>query len=100
MEADALGLGLREWFDSLGRYPAKAAAFDTRMEGPAAFTGRASKRVARLLRAHGFDVAMEPESFLVTRQNKLVANESARAREWGTKLAAGIAPSREPSAQG
>ena len=52
VEADALGLGLREWFDSLGRYPAKAAAFDTRMEGPAAFTGRASKRVARLLRAH------------------------------------------------
>ena len=49
---------------------------------------------------YGFDVAMEPESFLVTRQNKLVANESARAREWGTKLAAGIAPSREPSAQG
>jgi hypothetical protein len=59
VEADALGPGLREWFGSLGRYPVKAAAFDTRMHGPASLTGRASKRVARLLRAHGFDVVAE-----------------------------------------
>ena len=99
MEPDALGQGLREWFDSIGHYPARAAAFDTRMQGPAAFTGRASKRVDRLLRAHGFDVVMEPESFLVTKQNQLMAHESARAREWGTKLA-GLAPRCEPSTQG
>lgn len=89
VEPDALGLGLREWFGSLGHYPAKAAAFDTRMQGPSSFTGRASRRVARLLRAHGFDVAMEPESFLVTKQNQLVAHESARAREWGAKAGRG-----------
>ena len=59
VEADALGPGLREWFGSLGRYPVKAAAFDTRMHGPASLTGRASKRVARLLLAHGFDVVAE-----------------------------------------
>jgi hypothetical protein len=53
MEPDALGPGLREWFGSLGHYPVKAAAFDTRMHGPATLTGRASKTVARLLRAHG-----------------------------------------------
>jgi hypothetical protein len=87
-ERDALGPGLREWFGSLGQYPAKAAAFDTRMQGPAAFTGRASKRLERLLRAHGFDVIAEPESFLVTKQSRLVADESDRAREWGTRLAA------------
>ena len=98
-EPDALGLGLREWFGSLGRYPAKAAAFDTRMQGPAAFTGRASKPVERLLRAHGFDVVTEPESFLVTKQNQLVPDESGRAREWGTKLAAGMVPRREPGTQ-
>jgi hypothetical protein len=51
LEPDALGLGLREWFGSLGYYPAKAAAFDTRLRGPAALTGRASTAVARLLRA-------------------------------------------------
>jgi len=33
---------------------------------PAALTGRASKGVARLLRAHGFDVVAQPESFVVT----------------------------------
>src|ERR1700720_4941895 len=41
VEADAPGPGLREWFGSLDRYPVKAAAFDTRMHGPAALTGRA-----------------------------------------------------------
>ena len=70
------------------------------MDGPAAFTGQASKRVARLLRAHGSDMAMEPESFLVTKQNQLVEGESARAREWGTKLAAAIGPGRELSTPG
>ena len=87
VEPDAAGPGLREWFGSLGQYPVKAAAFDTRMHGPAVLTGRASKGVARLLRAHGFDVAAEPESFLVTKQDRLQLHETARAREWGTRLA-------------
>jgi hypothetical protein len=101
VEPDALGPGLREWFGSLGRYPAKAAAFDTRLHGPAALTGRASKGITRLLRAHGFDVVAEPASFLVTRQDRLVPNELHRAREWGTKLAADIArPARTVPSQG
>lgn len=98
-EPDALTLGLREWFGSLGRYPVRAAAFDTRLRGPAVLTGRASKRVARQLRAHGFDVVTEPESFLVTNQNRLVPHEFTRACEWGTKLAAGIAATRASSTQ-
>jgi hypothetical protein len=73
---------LREWFGSLGRYPVRAAAFDTRMRGPAALTGRASKGVARLLCAHGFEVVTEPESFLVTKQDRLASGELTRAREW------------------
>ena len=98
-EPDAAGPGLREWFASLGRYPVRAAAFDTRMHGPAALTGRASKGVARLLRAHGFDVVTEPESFLVTKQDRLEPHEATRAREWGTRLAASIAPSPAPGTQ-
>ena len=94
VEPDALGPGLREWFDSLGRYQVKAAAFDTRVHGPAALTGRASKGVTRMLREHGFDVAVEPESFLVTKQDRLAPQETARAREWGIKLAARIVPGR------
>jgi hypothetical protein len=92
LESDAAGPGLREWFASLGHYRVKAAAFDTRMHAPAALTGRASKGVARLLRAHGFEVIAEPESFLVTKQDRLEPDETTRAREWGTKLAASIAP--------
>jgi flavodoxin len=94
IEKDALGPGLREWFSELGRYSGKAAAFDTRVHAPAALTGRASKGVARLLRAHGFDLVAEAESFLVTKQDKLEPTETTRAREWGTKLAAAIAPIR------
>jgi Flavodoxin len=99
VEPDALGPGLREWFGSLGRYPAKAAAFDTRLRGPAALTGRAAKQVNRLLHAHGFDVAAQPESFLVTKQDQLAPHEIDRAREWGTKLAARIASREAESAE-
>jgi hypothetical protein len=94
VERGALGPGLREWFGSLGRYPVKAAAFDTRLRGPAAMTGRASKAVSRLLRKHGFDVVAEPESFLVTKQDRLLPEETTRACEWGRKLAASTAPSQ------
>jgi hypothetical protein len=92
MEPGAVGPGLREWFDSLGQYSVRAAAFDTRIHGPSALTGRAAKWVTRLLRAHGFDVAVKPESFLVTRQNVLDPGETTRARDWAAKLAASIAP--------
>ena len=93
VQPDALGPGLREWFGSLGRYPFKAAAFDTRVHGPATLTGRASKGIAHLLRARGFDVVAEPESFLVTKQDRLEPQETDRAREWGAKLAAVAVPS-------
>ena len=96
VEPGALGPGLRDWFGSLGRYPVKAAAFDTRIHGPAALTGRASKGMARLLRAHGFEVVAEPESFLVTKQDRLEPQETARAREWAAALAAGLAPRPVP----
>jgi hypothetical protein len=100
VEPDALAPGLRDWFGALGHYPVKAAAFDTRMHGPAALTGRASKGVARLLRAHGFDVVAEPESFFVTKQDRLDPEEAARAREWGNRLAARVTPSRAQGARG
>ena len=85
-EPGALGPGLREWFGSLGRYPVKGAAFDTKQR-PAMLTGRASRGVTRLLRAHGFDIIVPPESFLVDRRTQLGPQEAARAREWGIVLA-------------
>ncbi len=99
-EPGAVGPGLREWFDSLGRYPVAAAAFDTRLGGPASLTGRAAKGIARLLRTHGFDLIAEPESFLVTKQDRLRPEETARARAWAGGLAVRVAPGQAASTQG
>ncbi len=78
--------GLRERFDSLSRVDVSAAAFDTRADAPAAFTGRASKGIARELRQHGATVVSAPESFFVTKDNRLLPNEENRAHEWGAQL--------------
>jgi hypothetical protein len=93
LESDALAEGLRDWLDSLvgSNVHAKAAAFDTRMPGPGALTGRASKGIARALRHHGYELIADPESFIVTRQNTLEPEEEDRARLWGARLAAAFA---------
>jgi hypothetical protein len=57
------------------------------MHGPAALTGQAAKGIAHRLRGHGFNVIAEPESFLVTKQDRLEPAEQDRARDWGTTLA-------------
>jgi hypothetical protein len=88
LDPDAEGPGLRDWFDALGSLDAEAAAFDTRMDGPPALTGRASKGIARRLRHHGLHLVEEPESFLVSKENHLEPGEEAHARAWGEKLAA------------
>ena len=88
-EPDAEGPGLREWFRaSRDVRDKRAAAFDTRIDAPALLTGRASGGIQRELRRHGFSIVAEPESFLVDRQNKLVAGETERAARWGEDLVA------------
>jgi menaquinone-dependent protoporphyrinogen IX oxidase len=87
MDPGAKGPGLRDWFATLGQVDTAAAAFDTRLDAPAMFTGRASKAIARLLRRHGCTMAVEPESFLVTKNNRLRAGEEDRACAWGRQLA-------------
>jgi hypothetical protein len=91
-EPGAAGPGLREWFAALGQCHVKAAAFDTRFHGPAPLTGRASKGLVRALRRHGFEVIAKPESFLVTKQNRLDPHEADRARTWAAGLAKQMAP--------
>ncbi|HTZ26562.1 MAG TPA: flavodoxin domain-containing protein [Streptosporangiaceae bacterium] len=86
----AEGTGLREWFAGLGQVNVAAAAFDTRLDGVAVFTGRASKGVARQLREHGCTLATRPESFLVTGHNQLRAGEEARALGWGRLLSSKV----------
>ena len=93
LDPDAEGPGLRDWFDAAATLPPMAAAFDTRMPGPPALTGRASKGIAKRLHHHGCRLLAEPMSFLVTKDNHLADDEQTHARLWGNDLAARLAPS-------
>lgn len=89
MDPDAAGDGVREWLESLPSSPAptaRAAAFDTRVDVSALLSGRASKGIAKRLRAHGFRLIAEPESFLVSKETHLLPDEVDHARAWGTRL--------------
>ena len=93
LDRDAEGPGVRDWLASLGHGHTKVAVFDTRFEGLAGFTGRASKAIMRKLRKHGFEVVAKPESFLVDSKHHLEPGEEARAEEWGKRLAASVVSS-------
>ncbi len=87
MDPDAGGPGLRDWVDGIGPLHGKdAAAFDTRLDAPAMFTGRASKRIDHQLRERGATVISDPESFLVDKLNRLIGDEPERAVRWGQSL--------------
>ena len=88
MEPAAQEIGVREWLDSVGKLDVRAAAFDTRVDAPAMFTGRASKGISHKLRELGCTLVAEPESFLVTKATQLEPDEEAHARRWGATLAA------------
>lgn len=79
--------GVRELLESVAVLHHNAAAFDTRISMPHFFTGRASRRIARLLRQRGCHVVVPPESFLVDRASHLLPGELERARAWGESLA-------------
>ncbi len=86
LDPDADGPGLRAWLEALNAEGVLAAAFDTRLSGMPALTGRASRPIARLLTRRGCRVLLAPESFLVDGQNTLLDGEAARAREWGAQV--------------
>jgi Flavodoxin domain len=88
METDSTSEGVREWLASLSRMTGRAAAFDTRLDAAPLLTGRASKGIAKMLRAAGLELVLEPESFLVDKDTHLLAGEEQRARAWGARLAA------------
>jgi hypothetical protein len=92
------GLGIREWL-SLVAPPASgtwAAAFDTRLRGPAILWGSAAKGAARALREAGFSLIVPSESFVVEGPggspfDRLPPGELARARRWGADLVSRVA---------
>ncbi len=89
LDPHAEGPGLRAWLDDLGDGGNRAAAaFDTKLRGPAVVTGRASKAIDRRLRKKGFVRIAEPGSFLVDSHHHLRDDEADRARAWGRELVA------------
>jgi hypothetical protein len=98
VEPGASGPGLREWFATLGRLTTNAAAFDTRLHGPSALTGRASKGISRALHRHGATLVSEPHSFLVNKNNQLEPGQEASARAWGDHIGADAAVGRRCTA--
>ncbi len=88
MEPDSTSEGVREWLASLSAGTGRAAAFDTRFDGVPLLTGRASRGIAKMLRAAGFELVAEPESFLVDKATHLLAGEEQRAEAWGAGLTA------------
>jgi hypothetical protein len=92
VDPDAEGPGLRDWFDDLHlERTVLSAAFDTRLEGSPALTGRASKGINRRMAHHGFRVVTAPESFLVDKATHLLDGEEDRAVAWGRQLIADLA---------
>jgi flavodoxin len=100
LDPDAEGPGLRDWFKALGPMSGThAAAFDTRVDAPPVFTGRASKGISRRLRHHGFDEVVDPESFLVDDANHLEEGEAERATAWAESVFDRLAPSTATPAE-
>jgi flavodoxin-like protein len=88
IDPDAGGPGMREWLKDLGHRDGLAAAFDTRVNGVAVFTGRASRPIAKLLKRHGYRLVAAPQSFLISSHNTLLDGEAGWARRWGMTLGA------------
>jgi hypothetical protein len=98
LDLAAAGPGLREWFHGFEHRQLSAAAFDTRVDGAPASTGRASLGIAHRLRRHGYDVVAPAESFLVDAHSHLLPGEAERAVQWGASLAAIAAVEGQPTA--
>jgi len=94
----AAGPGIRAWLLQQRGDGRPAAAFDTRADKHPALTGSAARGIARRLRARGFELALEPESFFVDdAEGPLADGELDRAREWGRAIAKQItSTSQEP----
>jgi hypothetical protein len=88
LDPDAGGPGMQDWLQGIGHRDGLAAVFDTRVNGLALLTGRASRRIARLLKRRGYRIVAAPQSFLVCSHGTLLDGESSWARRWGMTLGA------------
>ena len=97
VDPDSEGPGLRDWFEGLDGRAIPAAAFDTRMHGPAILTGRASRGIDKRLRKQGFTTVADPESFLVDKDGSLTEGEVDRAAAWAQSVAGATRTTSAPT---
>jgi len=64
-----------------------AAAFDTRLRWPQWLSGSAAETIGRMLERLGAQLPVETESFFVSTDPDISAEELDRARDWGLSLA-------------
>ena len=88
LDPDAGGPGMQDWLNDLGHRDGLAAVFDTRVNGFAVITGRASRQMTKLLKRHGYRIIAAPQSFFISSHSTLLDGEVSWARRWGTTLAA------------
>jgi len=88
LDPDAEGPGMQDWLQEIGHLGGPAAVFDTRVNGLAMLTGRASRRIAKLLKRRGYRIVAAPQSFLVCSHGTLLDGEASWARRWGMTLGA------------
>ena len=90
LDPDALGDGLRDWFERLGGDAGSghvAVAFDTRVHASPFVTGQASKGITKRLRKHGFELLHDGATGFVGKSNHLEPDEASRAIAWGRSVA-------------
>jgi flavodoxin len=89
-EAHTMTMHMRQFVAKLDSKPVgiPAAAFDTRIKGPAFLWGSAAREIATRLRFAGFKLVAPPESFLVsmTKEPRLNEGEEQRAKTWAAEL--------------
>lgn len=88
------GVGIREWIEGLdtGSVRVPVATFDSRVRRPR-LPGSAAHRAAKRLRGLGARLVLPPESFWVNgTPGPILGGEEERARQWGLRLAAAVAP--------
>lgn len=83
-----IGPGLRDWLTHIPAGDDRAVAcFDTRFRHSVLLTGSAAKGIGRRMEHHGYRVALDPESFFVTKDNTLESGEVERAEAWAATVA-------------
>jgi hypothetical protein len=90
-QAHTMTQAMKEFLGGLESRPQGilAAGFDTRIDLPKLLTGAAAGPITRGLKAAGFKVLIDGESFLVAGKHpSLVASEEGHAKEWAAQLMA------------